>query len=107
MDKNVGNKLKKAQQLKEHLRDEKLIHKYTDGMDYFKRHWSFREENRETNIKLYQMHENEKRANMEVVFFTFLFKFSIFFKQSCDCKILLKYEKIEADPANRANSRKA
>lgn len=68
MDKKLGDKLEKALQKKKNLQDEKLINKFTEGIEFFKRHWLFREEIRKKNIKLYQMHEEEKRENMEVFF---------------------------------------
>ncbi|XP_055301243.1 uncharacterized protein LOC129567896 [Sitodiplosis mosellana] len=65
MDEKLGNKLQKAQQQKKYLQDEKLINRFTDGIEFFKRHWMFREETRKKNVKLCEMHEEEKRQNME------------------------------------------
>lgn len=76
MDKQLGIKLEKASQLKKHLQDEKILNRFTAGVEFFKKHWLFRDEIRAKNIHIYRLHEEEKRRNMEVVPFHIL---SLFF----------------------------
>lgn len=69
MDKQLGIKLEKASQLKKNLQDEKILNKFTAGIDFFKKHWLFRDEIQAKNVQIYRMHEEEKRRNMEVFSF--------------------------------------
>lgn len=66
MDEKCGSKLEKAQKLKTHLLEEKLINKFVDGVEFFKKHWAFREKNRQANIELYKLYEERRRENVQV-----------------------------------------
>lgn len=72
MTRILENKLELAKERKASMRNERVMKKSKDEIEYFKNHYVVREETRLRNIKIFEMNEQIKRDNIKVIFRYFI-----------------------------------